>query len=89
MPKKSVMACILAADEAAKKHRPNKWWTRLLPPHGQQEMEEIRRAWNSGSLQGVQVLSVFRGIVARCKEESWPAPKSESTILRWLRSSDR
>jgi hypothetical protein len=52
-------------------------------------MEEIRQAWQSGSLQGVQILSVFKGIVARCKEESWPAPKSETTILRWLRSSDR
>jgi hypothetical protein len=87
--KSSAMAFVLAADEAAKKNRPNKTWTRHLPQHARDEMEEIRQAWQSGSLQGVQILSVFNGIVARCKEESWPAPKSETTILRWLRSSDR
>jgi hypothetical protein len=90
MAKKSAaMACILAAAEEAKSRKPNKQWTRLLPPEGQAEMEEIRREWNAGSLQGVEIVVVHRGIVARCKEESWPAPKSETTIMRWLRSSDR
>ena len=89
MAKKSALACVLAAAEEAKKSRPNKTWTRHLPPHAQQEMEEIKKEWNGGSLKGIPMLAVFHGIVARCKEESWPAPRSETTINRWLRSSDR
>jgi hypothetical protein len=89
MSKKSAMASVLAAAEAAKHTRPNRSWTKFLPPNAVAEMDEIRKEWNTGRLQGVQIIDVFRGIVARCKEESWPAPKSETTIMRWLRSSDK
>jgi hypothetical protein len=89
MAKKSAaMACVLAAVEVAKKSRPNKTWTKWLPQHGREEMEGIRREWREGSLQGAPMSAVFHGIVAACKENSWPAPKSETTINRWLRSSD-
>jgi hypothetical protein len=84
----SAMTCVLAAAEAARSQPLNKRWTRFLPPEGQAEMAEIRREWQCGRLQGVQIVVVYRGIVARCMEEKWPAPKSETTIMRWLRSSD-
>lgn len=84
MAKKRALDFVVAVNAA---YRPaNKSWTRLLPESGRAEMEEVRHEWSNGKLAGVPIVVVYRGIVNRCKEEGWPAPKSETTIVRWLRS---
>jgi hypothetical protein len=86
--KLSLMDHIIAANEFAGKSGCKSWFSKL-PANAQRELEEIKKVWAAGGLHGVQIVVIWRGIVARCKEESWPAPKSETTINRWLRSSDK
>lgn len=89
MPKKSAIAAVIKAHEDALKSSATKSWFDRLPPACREEMAEIKREWLGGRLQGVPMSAVFKGVVARCKEESWPAPKSVSTIHRWLQSNDK
>jgi len=86
--KKTAIDFVLAANATAKVGGQKNWLSRL-PDEGKKEMAEIKKEWTSGCLKGIQCVVVFRGIVARCEEESWQPPKSETTILRWLRSSEK
>lgn len=82
----SAIALVMAAT--ASRARPPQTWVDRLPQDGQREMEELRQAWRSGPLKGTPITHVFDGVVQRCKEESWPAPKSTNTIKRWLLLSE-
>lgn len=87
MAKKSALQSVVRA--AVTMPRPNRSWFSRLTKEAQVEMAEVKREWLSGSLQGTPISAVYRGIVARCKEESWHAPEAGQTIARWLQSPDR
>ena len=87
MPRKSALLAVVQAASA--KVRPNRSWFSRLPPEAQAEMAEVKSAWLSGELKGTPIVTVYRGIVARCTEVGWHAPEAEQTISRWLRSPDK
>jgi hypothetical protein len=87
MAKKSALQSVVQAVGTIQ--RPKRSWFSRLPTEAQVEMSEVKREWLSGALQGAPIVTVYRGIVARCTEVGWHAPEAEQTISRWLRSPDR
>ena len=79
---------VLKAASAAMNRDPKKSWFSKLPPDAQKRLNEIKKAFADGRFAGISLAAVCQAVEALLKEQSWPVPKSENTISRWLRSSD-
>lgn len=65
---------------------PKKSWYSKLPPAAQEDFADLKRRFMAGEYEGVDLAVIYRGVVARCKEAKWPIPKSDGTVVRWLRT---
>lgn len=70
----------------AEANPPKKSWYSKLPPAAQEDFADLKRRFLAGEYEGVDLAVIYRGVVARCKEAKWPIPKSDGTVLRWLRT---
>jgi hypothetical protein len=85
MAKRSALAALDAAIKYSQVNGPKRSWFSRLPKEAQHDFAEIKSRHIAGHYQGVAFSTIHKAVVARCKEEGWPEPKSESTIERWLR----
>jgi hypothetical protein len=85
MAKSSALAALDAAIKASQENQPNRSWFSRLPKEAQREFGNIRAKYVSGEIAHVAISTIYRAIVNVCKENGWQAPKSPSTIQRWLK----
>lgn len=81
----SFAEAIKAAVAHAEQNPPKKSWFSKLPPEAQADLLDLKRRFQAGEYEGVELSVIHRGVVARCKEAQWPVPKSDCTITNWLR----
>ena len=82
---RSFADAIKASIVHAAQNPPKKSWFSRLPPEAKADLLDLKRRWQAGEYEGVELSVIHRGVVARCKEASWPIPKSDGTLANWLR----
>lgn len=61
-------------------------WFELLPEQAQRELEDVREAFRSGKLPGVQKRAVARAVMDVAKERGWKTAGIQR-VLAWLNAT--
>ena len=83
----SAVDFVLAQAAELYKNQPKRSWFSKLPKDAQQRLDEIKQAFRDGKFSGMPYSVVCTAIENLLKEQKWPVPQNQDTILRWLRSS--
>jgi hypothetical protein len=87
MPKLSTVDFVLERANAVMGKQYKRSWFSKLPPDAQKRLSEIKAAYTDGKFAGVSYSALCQAITDLLKEQKWPVPGNQDTILRWLRSS--
>jgi hypothetical protein len=78
---------VMAAAAAHSLAQPKRSWFSKLPSDAQKRLAAIKTDYMDGKFADLSQTALCVAITSLLRENSWPAPATGDTILRWLRST--